>query len=191
MNKIKVTLVGISYSLSQQGIYALMLADEKRKYRVPVIVGETEARAIITKLEQKQPGTRRPDTHDLIADMIEKVGATVPAIDIYHWDAGVYFASIHLLLPHAKVQVDARASDAIMIALHTGAPLYILREVFEKTAMIIEGDELIPKSLAESDEHRENISNEQLERLMEEAAKREDYEQASRYRDQLNNRKKK
>ncbi|MDR0765557.1 MAG: bifunctional nuclease family protein [Odoribacteraceae bacterium] len=188
MDKIKLTLAGISCSVSHPGIYAIILVDDEGHYRVPVITGENEARAISEQLEYT-PG-RRPTTHDLLKNILDNTGITPVEIHIHQWQAGIFLARIQLALPRGDLFIDARVSDAIAIAARFDIPVYISRQVFQQTAMIATGNDLVPGHLA-TPRTLGTLTVEQLTRLMEEAVKKEDYEKASLYRDELNNRKNK
>ncbi|MDR2414740.1 MAG: bifunctional nuclease family protein [Odoribacteraceae bacterium] len=189
MDKVKVTIAGISCSITQPEIFAIMLLDEEEgRYRVPVIVGEAEARAIIAQLEGGVK--KRISPQELLKNFLDRIEATIIEVYIHRWEAGIFLAKIQVTLVDGRmVSFDTRASDAISVALLAAVPVYIARDVFEKTALVVEGNELVPRNAARRKDRLDTLSTEQLARLMEEAVKKEDYEKASLYRDALKNRK--
>mgnify|MGYP003298592835 CR=1 FL=1 len=63
MDRIRLKVLGLSYSMSQAGAYALILADEQDMHRIPIVIGMPEAQSIAIQLEKMQ--TQRPLTHDV------------------------------------------------------------------------------------------------------------------------------
>jgi bifunctional DNase/RNase len=184
MDKIKLKVLGLSYSISQTGAYALVLSDEADHYRIPIIIGISEAQAIAVQLEHIQ--TQRPLTHDLIKKLMDSLNVTLTEVYIHHWEAGIYYAELLFKYEHGVVRLDARTSDGVALALRFDAPIYISGEVLEKTAVSVKGDELVVKEGGASlVPGASEMTEENLMRLMEEALKNEDYENASRYRDLL------
>ncbi|MDR1274491.1 MAG: bifunctional nuclease family protein [Odoribacteraceae bacterium] len=196
MNKIKLKVVGLLPGVSPTGAHALLLADEANHYSVPVIIGAPEARAIAMQMEHLQ--MRRPMTHDLMKSLMDKAGATLLEVYIHRWEAGVYFAELRVDLPGGETRVDARVSDAVALALRFSVPVYMAGEVLEKTALVISNGEIVPRWTLEGEKtpreetaRLRSLPDEELTRLMKEAVAGEDYEQASRYRDELKIRKNK
>ncbi|MDR2130676.1 MAG: bifunctional nuclease family protein [Odoribacteraceae bacterium] len=189
VNWIRLKLIGISYSLSRTKVYALMLADEEDHYRIPVIIGETEAHALAVQLEHGRG--HRPLPHDLMQELMDKIEATLTGIYIHRWEAGVYFVEMHISLPRGEIKLDSRVSDAVAMALRFKAPIYIAGTVFEKTALVVQGDEMVLKETLEEERRLDAFTDAELTRLMEEAVAKEEYEKASLYRDELKNRKNK
>ena len=69
MDRIRLKVLGLSYSMSQAGAYALILADEQDMHRIPIVIGMPEAQSIAIQLEKMQ--TQRPLTHDLIKKLAD------------------------------------------------------------------------------------------------------------------------
>ena len=88
-DRVKVTVLGISYSHLQQGAYLLVLAEEGGTRRVPVVVGTAEAQSIAIRLENLQPP--RPMTHDLIANVGDAFGLQFKEVDIYRFENVGFF----------------------------------------------------------------------------------------------------
>ncbi|MDX2064380.1 MAG: bifunctional nuclease family protein [Fimbriimonadaceae bacterium] len=99
----------------------VLLADNARK--LPILIGAFESQAILHVLEQKRPD--RPLTHDLIKNMIERLEATLDRVEIDDFWSAVYYAKIYLRTRSGEVEIDARPSDAIALALRFEAPIYV------------------------------------------------------------------
>ena len=188
MERIRLNVLGLSYGMSQAGAYALILADESNKYRVPVMIGVTEAQSIAMQLEHLQP--QRPLTHDLVKKMMDFTNMILVEIYIHHWEAGVYYADMLFAHEQGEIKIDARTSDAVALALRASAPIFMARSILEKTAILIQENEIIIGGITASEmgapvQQKPEMSVEELTRLMEEAVQHEDYESASRYRDML------
>ena len=119
-DRVKVTVLGISYSHLQQGAYLLVLAEEGGTRRVPVVVGTAEAQSIAIRLENLQPP--RPMTHDLIANVGDAFGLQFKEVDIYRFENGIFYSHIVMSNGSRDVFIDSRTSDAVAIALRTSMP---------------------------------------------------------------------
>jgi bifunctional DNase/RNase len=80
MDKIKLEIIGMSYSQSQSGAYALILGEVDGKRRLPIIIGGFEAQAIAIELEKMQPS--RPLTHDLFKSFADNFNITIKEVVI-------------------------------------------------------------------------------------------------------------
>jgi bifunctional DNase/RNase len=98
----------------------------------PIVIGIVEIFAIDRRLKGIKPP--RPMTHDLLADVIESLGARVEKIVIDDLRNHVFFAKIHLSLNGKGVIVDSRPSDAIALGAALSAPIFVAEHVFDKTA---------------------------------------------------------
>lgn len=105
----------------------VLLIDETHKRVLPIWVGPFEAQAIAMALH----GTPapRPMTHDLMKSVCEHLGASVRRIIINDVRESTYYAEIYLQTSSGEVIVDSRPSDAIAIALRTGAKMFISEKV--------------------------------------------------------------
>jgi bifunctional DNase/RNase len=118
----------------------IVLLEELRGERVmPIWVGAFEARAIAMEMEKIAPP--RPMTHDLIKNILDGVKAQVSNIVITDLKENTFYARIGLSAGGTSVQIDARPSDAIALALRVNAPIYIAKAVFESSPAIeLRGD---------------------------------------------------
>lgn len=180
MEKIKLKVSGITYSQVKQGAYALVLEQENGPYRIPVVVGVAEAQAIAVKIEDIIPP--RPMTHDVMASIAHGFGISLDEVFIYKFDEGIFLSELHLSNDERQIVVDSRTSDAIALALRTGAPIYTTREVVEQTGFIIP-ESAEKKRESAPDEPRElrlsKLAIEELEKMLGECVEREEYERAA------------
>ncbi|MFM2206193.1 MAG: hypothetical protein RL213_168 [Bacteroidota bacterium] len=202
MKKIKLEIIGLSYSQTQSGAYALVLGEEDGKRRLPIIIGAFEAQAIAIELENMTP--TRPLTHDLFKSMAKAFDIEVEEIIIYNLSEGVFYARLICVGNGMRKEVDARTSDAIALGVRFGCPIYtyefILSQagiLMDETAQVEGGDESsekqIPQVTTSSVRAHEGelsgASDEELNEMLKRAIEEEAYEKAGRIRDELNKRK--
>ena len=196
MKKVKLEIVGLSYSQTQTGAYALVLGEAKGKRRLPIIIGGFEAQAIAIELEKMTPS--RPLTHDLFKSFAEGFNININEVIIYNLVEGIFFAKLITNDGNKEVEIDARTSDAIALAVRFNCPIntyeFILSQagiILDDDALAVANDNLDPDDLVEVEEtDLLKKSSEELKQMLEVALSDEDYEKASRIRDELNNRKK-
>lgn len=194
MKRIKLKVMGISYSQTQSGAYALLLIEEKGERRIPIIIGGFEAQAIVIKLENLEPP--RPLTHDLFKKLADQFNIAVIEVMIYKLEEGVFFSKLICNNGDKEYSIDSRTSDAVAIALRFGCPIYITEEILEKAQItnVPSDSELIPPaeniSPPEHNSKYESNTDEELYKMIDEAVKKEDYERAAVVRDEIEKRKK-
>ncbi|MEO8503231.1 MAG: bifunctional nuclease family protein [Acidobacteriota bacterium] len=108
----------------------VILRDSENHLLLPIWIGLFEANAIALRLEGVE--TPRPMTHDLLRSAIEQLGGTVSRVVIRDLQESTYFATIELKTPQGDMALDARPSDALALALRTGAGIFVNRQVLEK-----------------------------------------------------------
>lgn len=178
-NLIKLKVLGITRSEVQPGAYALLLEnddstpDEAR--RIPIVVGAAEAQAIAINLEQVVPS--RPLTHDLFVSMFHVFGIELQRVVIYNFKDGVFAAMMQVTNGTTTVDVDSRTSDAIAVALRTGAPIYTTTEVMQHTSYEWRRD---GNYKPQKPVRLEDLPVEKLERRMQHYVDKEEYEKAAR-----------
>ncbi|MCA6365092.1 MAG: bifunctional nuclease family protein [Bacteroidetes bacterium] len=207
MKKIKLEIVGLHYSQTQTGAYALVLGEAKGKRRLPIIIGGFEAQAIAIELEKMTPS--RPLTHDLFKSFADAFHIAVTEVLIYNLVEGIFFARLVCQNPDGStVEIDARTSDAIALAVRFECPIFTYEFILASAGIILDdenGDGETPSSsesstgLTEEEEEAllaeatgsefQRKSEKELEELLNTALRDEDYERASRIRDELNKRK--
>lgn len=100
----------------------------------PIVIGSSEAVAIDRRLSGFEIG--RPMTHDLLAQTIESLGATLESIAITDIVEGTFYATLVLTdRDGQRVEIDARPSDAIALGVAGDAPIYVSDEVIENAIM--------------------------------------------------------
>jgi bifunctional DNase/RNase len=107
----------------------VILKDTESQLFLPIWIGPFEANAIALRMEGVD--SPRPMTHDLLRLTIEQLGARVEKIVISDLRENTFFALIHLKRGEENIEVDARPSDAIALALRSQAPIFVLRSVME------------------------------------------------------------
>ncbi len=110
----------------------IILKDSSEDSVLPIWVGIFEANAIAMQLEEIVPP--RPYTHDLLKSVIETLEAKVARIVITNLENNTFFALIHLDADGKTVEIDARPSDAMALALRVKAPILVERKVLDKSA---------------------------------------------------------
>jgi len=188
--------MGISYSQTQSGAYALILVDEKGDRRIPIIIGGFEAQAIVIKLENLDPP--RPLTHDLFKNFADEFGVVVSEVMIYKLEEGVFFSKLVCSNGQKEYSIDSRTSDAVALSLRFGCPIFTSEEILEKAGITINPADSEIDTTADVNEIFESGSgkyssynDEELYKLIDEAVKTEDYERAAAVRDEIEKRKKK
>jgi bifunctional DNase/RNase len=196
MKRVKLKVLGISYSQTQSGAYALILVEENGERRVPIIIGGFEAQAIVIKLENLDPP--RPLTHDLFRSFAAEFSISIIEVMIYKLEEGVFYSRLLCNNGEKEISIDSRTSDAVALALRFGCPIYITEEILEKAGITITPTE--PDTSTETDTDNlfetgnskfESYSDDDLYKMIDEAVKTEDYERAASIRDELDKRKKK
>ena len=118
----------------------VVLKDEEEKFFLPIWVGIFEANAIALQLENVT--TPRPMTHDLLRNMISELDARVTRVVINDLRDSTFFAQIRLITGDKTLELDARPSDAIALALRTEAPIFVAQTVLDQAQTITpDGDD--------------------------------------------------
>lgn len=190
-DRIKLKVLGISYSQIQTGAYALVLAQVDGPYRIPIIIGASEAQSIAIRLEGINPP--RPMTHDLFVSFAHAFGVKLQEVFIYKFEDGIFSSEITFTDGDRSIVLDARTSDAIAIAIRTKAPIYTTREIIDETGFIMEetpgedddDDDSMTHIMNRGDDSSnepklENFAIEELERTLERLISQENYEEAAK-----------
>lgn len=197
-NKIKLNILGLSYSQTQSGAYALVLAEEDGERRIPIIIGGVEAQSIAIKLEGLEPP--RPLTHDLFLNFAQSFNITLKEVLIYRLEEGIFFSELVCEKDgKEEVRIDSRTSDAVALAIRFNAPIYITEDIMKKAGIVMQIDdtpveessvseEISPEKKDKSDLERKSM--EELSNLLNSAIEAENYEAASKIRDEIQRREK-
>ena len=195
MHKVQVEILGLSASPSAGGAYALLLKEVFGVRRLPIIIGQYEAQSIALELEGIKPP--RPLTHDLLKSVIDNLGATINEIIISELRENTFYAKIKLEIATLTNEIDSRPSDAIALAVRTGAPLFVAEEVMKIAAFEPSSEDADdefnettnPPLATDTRGPKKNLSETklaQLQDLLREAIEKEDYERAAKLRDEIN-----
>ncbi len=197
VNKIKLEILGLSPSQSQAGSFALILGEELGNRRLPIIIGVFEAQAIAVQIENIVPN--RPMTHDLFKSFADGMNYTLKEVYISELKEGIFYAKIICTDKLREVEIDARPSDAIAIGLRFQIPIFTNESILSE-AGIVSNSEIEDDELNEEDQIIETIqpkrtrqqlhdmSLEDLQRLLDDALAKEDYEKAAKIRDEIGSR---
>jgi len=204
MTKVLLNILGLSYSQTQSGAYALVLSEEKGNRRIPIIIGGFEAQSIAIELEGLKPP--RPLTHDLILNIATAFNINLIEVNITKLEEGIFYSELICDNGNNRIKIDARTSDAVALAIRFKCPIYTTEKIMQKAGIFLELDKshknkptkaktiISPqkpkqeKNIKDSFFGGENIK--ELEKLLQEAINREDYEEASKLRDEINKLKK-
>lgn len=198
MNKVLLEVLGLSYSQTQAGAYALILAVENSEQRIPIIIGGFEAQSIAIQLENLSPP--RPLTHDLFLEFAKSLNIKLKEVLIHKLEEGVFFSSLFFESNDKEFVLDARTSDAVALALRFNVPIFTTEEIVNKAGIIINlKNEKGPQRPApkpkppqkKSIKDMKTLSVKELENLMQKSIEDEDYETASVIRDLINKKSKK
>ena len=178
MDRIRLKVLGLSYSMSQAGAYALILADEQDMHRIPIVIGMPEAQSIAIQLEKMQ--TQRPLTHDLIKKQV-----TLKEAFSYRLDSGIFYSELLFEKDTQQIKIDSRTSDAIALALRYDCPIYSTPEIVEKAGIAVGQETGQTESPEKEEVVQQPYSVQELTRMLDEAVRNEEYEKASKIRDLL------
>lgn len=192
--RIRLKVMGISYSQIQSGAYALILSQVGGPYKIPVVIGAAEAQSIAIRMEQIIPP--RPMTHDLFVSFAHAFGVKLKEVFIYKFEDGIFSSELTFTDGERTVVLDARTSDAISLAMRTNAPVFTTRAIIDETGFLMEEAETAesdsnaakdetpaaePDSTGFNHEPRlEQYSVEELERTLKKLIDAENYEEAAR-----------
>lgn len=192
MDKVKLEIVGLSYSQTQSGAYALVLAEVGGKRSLPIIIGGFEAQAIAIELEKMTP--TRPLTHDLFKSFAVSFGISVKEVVIYNLNEGIFYAKLICEKDGQLSEIDARTSDAIALGVRFKCPIYTFENILSSAGILLDENTDFGGDLDEDEEtpvsggSLSSLTVEELQEQLNEALEEEDYEKASRLRDEISKR---
>lgn len=209
--KIEIEFADIHAMTQASEAVSLIMKEKNGNRYVPIIIGFTEARAIL--LEVNKVKTNRPLTHELFISLADTVHCNIVKVDIVRYENGVYFADILMKKEDNTIfHLDARPSDAIALAFRSDVPVFMNGDVFEQNCVTEDvprkkQDDRIPDILEESltdqqefaeiDVNQESyidlklteMSTTELRDLLDGAVDSEDYELAAKIQEELDRRK--
>lgn len=190
-SRIRLKVMGLSVGQIKHGAYALILEQTDGPVKIPVVIGESEARAIASRMEKNV--TPRPLVYDLFASFAMAYGIANVEVFIHKFEAGIFHSEISFTDGERRINFDSRTSDAIAIAMRTGAPIYTTHEILNECGFILD-ESNVAHSQAENQKNSASMSDEdlpldELEKMRSAAEEREDYEEAARLTEIINHKK--
>ncbi len=191
--KIKLNILGLSYSQTQSGAYALVLAEEEGERRIPIIIGGVEAQSIAIKLEGLEPP--RPLTHDLFLNFSRAFEIEIIEVIIYKLEEGIFYSELVCIKDGEEIRIDSRTSDAVALSLRFNCPIYTYESIIESAGIVLDvnsdqEEEISAESNKESSGENKysSLSIDELNKMLDNAINKEDYEKASEIRDEIQKR---
>jgi len=187
--RVKLNILGLSYSQTQTGAYALVLAEEGGERRIPIIIGSVEAQSIAIRLEGLTPP--RPLTHDLFLNFAKAFNIEIVEVVVYKLEEGIFYSELICKRDSETLHIDSRTSDAVALALRFSCPIYTYDDIMEKAGIVLDfdndADDSFEKEFVEHKTSEEYAGStlEELKKLLDDAVKKEDYEKASKIRDEI------
>ncbi len=192
MKKIRLEILGMSYSQSQSGAYALILGEADGERRLPIIIGGFEAQAIAMELEKMKPA--RPLTHDLLKNIAKSYSIDITEVIINKFHEGVFYAQLFCNDGNKAVEIDSRTSDAVAMALRFNCPIFTTEKIMSEAGIIVQDDKAksggskkTDLGVKSSDVYSKKTIKE-LQEMLQKAIENEEYEKASVIRDEIKRR---
>jgi len=183
-------------SSSNKSTYVLILREIGGDRKLPIVIGPCNAGSIAIYLESNS-NPERPLTHDIIKSITNNFNITISRVVIHTLTEGVFHASFFCFMDgDEEIEIDARTSDAIAIAIRMGCPIFTYNDILQEAGIILTDN--LPNYKDEDTEELEEtkdilstLSLGELKKQMKEAINDENYEKASELRDEINKRKEK
>ena len=204
MKTVQLNIIGLTYSQSQSNAYALLLGEENGPRRLPIVIGAYEAQSIAIALEgeNKPP---RPITHDLFTSLSLSYNIYLKEVVIHKLKEGIFYSYLVFELNGDIKQLDSRTSDAVALALRFNCPIYTYESILDQAGIILDEDKsknpiLLETNITETDDSKldkiakakssnlSRLSETALNKRLNQALEKEDYELAALIRDELNRR---
>ena len=194
MQLIQLDIAALKTSDSQNNAYVLLLNELEGKRQLPIVIGWCEARSIALALEDSDP-PERPLTHDLFLSISNNFDINISKVVIHTLNEGIFHASFFCNSKDKKeVEIDARTSDAVALAVRFKCPVFTYEDVLSKAGIILdktlENNLIFGKEKEKTSEENglKNLTLSKLKNLLKKAIEAEDYEKASEIRDEINSR---
>ena len=194
MSLVQLDIERLEPSSSHKSSYVLLLREIGGERKLPIVIGPCNAGSIAIYLESNQ-NPERPLTHDVIKSITNSFQITVSRVVIHTLREGVFHASFFCFMDgDNEIEIDARTSDAIAIAIRMGCPIFTYNDILQEAGIVLADNYTSTFTSDDTEEDLkkdifETLSKEELEKQMKEAIDEENYERASRIRDEINRRK--
>ena len=194
MKKVRLEILGLHYSQSQSGAYALVLGVVGENQKLPIIIGGYEAQSIAVELEKMKP--TRPLTHDLFKSFASHFNISIVEVVINKFENGIFYSKLVCKADGHVTEIDSRTSDAIALAIRFSCPIYCFESIISEAGITMDEEgktkvkDTKPKPQEKGDLQLEDYLSEELKEMLDKAVAEENFEMASRLRDEINRRKK-
>ena len=131
----RMTIYGVSFDMVGKQPIVLLKTVDGNKF-LPIWIGHPEAAAILMKLQGAS--TPRPMTHDLLSDVLDQIDAKCEKVSVTELRENTFYASITLSVNGREVDIDSRPSDALALAVRSGAPIFAAEDVIAESAIEFE-----------------------------------------------------
>lgn len=187
MKKIKVKLLGLSYSQSQIGSYVLVLSEIKGERKLPIIIKPADAQYIALKIEGIE--TPHPLTQDLFKSFTDALDADVNEIYIHSIVEGIFYAKVIISNAVDTHEIDCLIGDAISLSLLYKCPIFTSSSVMDLAGIYMDDNGEITDEQREKNHTERNtkgiVTIDDLEKMLEKAVENEEYEIATQLRDRI------
>jgi bifunctional DNase/RNase len=142
----EMVIYGVSFDMVGKQPIVLLKTQEGNKF-LPIWIGHPEAAAILMKLQGAN--TPRPMTHDLLTEVLEQLDARITRIAVTELRENTFYALITVTIDGSEIEIDSRPSDAIALAVRSGAPIFAAEAVIEESAIEFEHEDVNEEEVVE------------------------------------------
>jgi hypothetical protein len=186
MEKVELFVLGLTSGPATNNAFALILKELDGERRLPIIIGAYEAQAIVIELDGITPP--RPMTHDLFKNLIDVMDLSLTEVNITELQDGTFYANLYF--ENGDIEIDARPSDAIAIAIRMQVPIFVSSDILDEVGVIgAEEDNQIKTKAQQSPKVNKSEKLSSIDKIkvkLDNAINDEDYELAAQLRDEMN-----
>jgi len=196
---IELEIVDVQNSQTPNDAYVLLLKEKFGERILPIVIGLSEAKTIVLVLNKVT--SRRPTTHELFKNFSDLLGYKVVKVQIEKFEEGIYYSNLYLSNGDETIILDARTSDAVAIVMLSGAQLFVESSIIEEVSIVpskYSENEIFNNDDEEADNQEydlfidsriKEMTDEELETLLQGAIESEDFELASKIHEEMEKRK--
>lgn len=190
-SRVELNIVGLTSGHSQKSSYTLILSEKGGLTKLPIVIGAFEAQSIALHLEKIKP--QRPLTHDLFTTFAQSFKIRLKEIFICDLVEGIFYSRLICQKGEEIVEIDARTSDAVALALRFRCPIFTKKEIMLSAGIELEEEAEENPERSDADlvmnigggENFSDLNLEELNELLDEAIQVEDYDKAAMLRDEI------
>lgn len=186
MKKREVTILGLSHSNTEEGSYVLVLAQDDGMTKLPVIIKQNDAQRIV--LEVEGIPNKRPQIHDLFKSLSDAFSIDIQEVHIHSVLEGIFYTKLITTNGMDEFEFECSISDGVILSLIYACPIMVSQSVMASAGVLIndDGSPITSDNKKERKEKKRVVPIEDLEMMLEEAIKQEEFEIASTIRDRIN-----